>query len=440
MQIELTSRRPTAATVPYEGFPHPRVTEVRRRVAITGIGLVSGAGIGTEAFWDLLMAGRSAVRAIDHFDTTDYPIKIAAPVPGFDPSDFMSPLKARALGRFCQLVSAASRLAVCDARIPDGLLVSRRSGFFMGTAAGPVEIWERQAAAFSDGGYHNIRPTFPLAASPHSAVGNSASELGIMGPIATYCSDCPSGLDAVAAAANQIAGGTIDIALAGGADAPISPLLFGSFVRSKTLAPGGGDIAAACRPFDRQRAGFVLGEGSAILVLEDVDRAIARGARIYGEIAGAGSGRDRPTYVGDTDPSGQGFAAAIESALSDAGMSCFDIDLVSAHAPGISTTDLAEVRALQSVFGSRRSAVPVTSIKGALGHPLASAGVMQIITGLLAAQHSRIPATVNCEEPDAECRLDVVRETPRYARTNATLVTSHGFAGNTTAVVVQSES
>jgi 3-oxoacyl-[acyl-carrier-protein] synthase II len=413
----------------------PRVYE-RRRVAITGIGVVAPSGVGKDALWRLLRTGGSAVGPVRGFDAAAYPVQIAAQLPSFDPQDFMTAAQARHRGRFCQFAVAATQLAVADAEMPLRSLASDRAGLFLGTSAGAVQVGEEQVMALARRGVRGVSRTLAGMISPHSAAVESAADLGIVGPIETICSDCASAADAVTAAYRQISSGLIDVALAGGADAPVTPMLFGAFGRSGMLAKGDGIPERACRPFDRGRSGWVVAEAGAMLVLEDADRAVARGARIYGEILGAGSGRDRPTYIGETDPTGQGFLIAAQRALADAGLGADDVGHVNAHAPGVPMTDLAEARALRALLGNRRRAVPVTSIKGAIGQPLGAAGAVQLATVLLSFAAGAIPPTVNCEEVDPECDLDIVRGEPRAARLECALVTSHGLGGNTTSLVL----
>jgi 3-oxoacyl-[acyl-carrier-protein] synthase II len=408
--------------------------QARRRVVVTGIGVIAASGIGVGPLWDLLRAGRSAVRPLEGFDVRAYPVRIAAQVPGFRARDFMPAGKARLRGRLCQLASAATRLAVEDSGVPGAALAAPGAGLYLGTSAGAVELWEQQSALFQRRGLRGLRPTFPIAVSPNFAAAESASDWGITGAISTISADCPSGLEAVAAACRQIRAGEIDVAIAGGVDAPIAPMLFGASACSGMLASG--EVPErACRPFDRGRTGFVIGEGAAMLVLEDWESAVARGARIHGEILGFGSGRDGAAFVGVTDPSGRGFAAAAGRALGDARLDVGDVDFVNAHAPGVSGTDLAEARALALLFGRR--GVPVTSIKGAVGQPLGAAGVLQLVSSLLALGHGEIPPTCNCDDVDPQCEVDVVRGTPRALAARSALVTSHGFGGNTTALVLR---
>ena len=420
-------------------LPEPareHLEQTGRRVVVTGIGVIAPSGIGIDALWDVLRRGEVTARPITRFDVSEYPVRSAAQVPEFRPRRFMTALKARTASRFCHLTFAASRLAVDDARVSPGDLESSRTGFVLGSSLGPAQVGEDAGASFREHGPCGVRRTLPFAVSPHSASAMAAAELGIAGPIVTLSSECPAGLDAVVSGARQIAAGHLDVAVVGGADAPLTPVLFAGFARSGVLARDAESPGLAARPFDRERAGLVLGEAAAMLVVEERRRALARGARIYGELLGFGSGRDRPTYVGDPDPSGRAFRLAAMAALAEAGLEPSAIDHVSAHAPGVPMTDLAEMRALGTLFagGVRRPAV--TSIKGALGHALAAAGVLQTIAALLALRDGIAPPTASCDRLDPECELDVVRGRPRIAPLERALVTAHGFGGNTTAAVI----
>ncbi len=409
--------------------------ETARRIVVTGIGIVAPSGIGTDRLWSALRRGESAVQPITRFDVSAYPVRIAAEVPDFRPRQFMTALKARTASRFCQLTITAARLAVEDSGLRGDALASLTAGLFLGTSAGPAQVGEDQGALFREHGPGGVHRTLPFALSPHSASAMAASEFGILGPIVTLSSECPAGLDAVVAGARQIAAGALDVAVVGGADAPLTPILFAGFARSGVLAESNDTPRSASRPFDRRRGGFVLGEAGAMLVLEERDRALARGARLYGELLGCGAGRDRPTYVGDQSPSGRAFLLAARSALAEADLTPGDLDHVSAHAPGVPMTDLAELRALHALCGGAHRPV-VSSIKGALGHALAAAGVLQTTAALLTVRDGVVPPTVNCDELDPECDLDVVRGRERRIPVRTALVTAHGFGGNTTALVV----
>jgi 3-oxoacyl-[acyl-carrier-protein] synthase II len=408
----------------------------RNRVVVTGLGVLAASGIGIDALWDAVQQGRSTVGPLTRFDVSGYPVRIAAQVPDFRPRQFMTALKARTASRFCQLTIAAARLAIDDARVCAEALESARAGFFLGSSVGPVEVGEDESALFREHGPCGVRRTLPFTTSPHSASAMAATDLGIGGPIVTLSSECPAGLDAIVSGARQIAAGQLDVAVVGGADAPLTPILFAGFARSGVLAANNERPDRAARPFDRDRAGLVLGEAAAMLVLEDERRAVARGARIYGEFLGFGSGRDRPTYVGDANPSGRAFRLAGTAALEDAGLDPSGIDHVSSHAPGVPTTDLAEMRALAAIFGGTRHRPAVTSIKGTLGHPLAAAGVLQAAVALLSVRDGVVPPIANCDRVDRECTLDVVRGRPRIAPQHRALVATHGFGGNTTAAVI----
>jgi 3-oxoacyl-(acyl-carrier-protein) synthase len=417
-------------------LPPPRITRsrearlARRRVVVTGIGVVAPSGLGKDALWSLLVDGGSAVRRVEGSGW------IAGQIPPFHASDFFAVRRLRGAGRVSRLAAVATRLAVDDARLPPRSLEYGRAGLFLGTAAGHIDVVEEQARVFHTRGVGGVRPRFPLYASPHAAAGLVANAFHVGGPTSTFSSDCPSGLEAVAAAARQIGEGVVDVMLAGGADAPLTPMLFGGFARSGMLALLVDDAERAARPFDAERAGFVLAEAGAMLVLETAEHADARGAHVYGEILGAGAGRDRSASVGVVDPSGRSYLGAGTQALRQARLAPADVGHVSAHAPGLPTTDLAEARGLEALLGDSARHVPVSSIKGALGHPLAAAGILQIAAALLAFERGVVPPTRNCDVIDPACHLAVVRATPRTTPAGAALVTSHGLAGDVTALLV----
>jgi 3-oxoacyl-(acyl-carrier-protein) synthase len=363
-------------------------------------------------------------------------MRFAAPVVGFQPRDFMETGKVRLRGRLCQLITAATRLAVADARIPAARLASSRAGVFVGSSAGPVEMWERQHALFRRRGRASLRPTFPIAISPNFPAAESASDFGVTGPIQTVASDCPSGLDALSTACRLIRAGEIDVALAGGGDAPLTPMLLAAGTCSGFFAHSDRSPAEVSRPFDRDRTGFVIGEGAAMLVLQSLEHALATGAHVYGEVLGIGAGRDGAEYVGVSDPTGRGYTAATDAALADAGCAPEAIDVVSAHASGIPSTDLAEARGLAAALGTHGRRVAVTSIKGVVGHPLAAAGVLQAASSLLALERGVVPPTAYCDALDPRCELNVVRGAPRHVDASTALVLSHGFAGNSTALLL----
>lgn len=413
------------------------VAGARRRVVVTGLGIVAPTGIGAEPLWEALVAGRSAVRAVGG-TLAEHGMRFSAPVVDFQPRDFMDTGKVRLRGRLCQMITAATRLAVADARIPGACLASSRAGVFVGSSAGPVEMWERQHALFRRRGRASLRPTFPIAISPNFPAAESASDFGVTGPIQTVASDCPSGLDALSIACRLIRAGEIDVALAGGGDAPLTPMLLAAGTCSGFFAHGDRDPAQVSRPFDRDRSGFVIGEGAAMLVLQSLEHALATGAHVYGEILGIGAGRDGAEYVGVSDPTGRGYTAATDAVLADAGCEPEAIDVVSAHASGIPSTDLAEARGLAAALGAHGRRVAVTSIKGVVGHPLAAAGALQVASSLLVLERGEVPPTANCEALDPACELNVVRGAPRRVDAATALVLSHGFAGNSTALLLGS--
>lgn len=407
-----------------------------RRVVITGMGVIAPTGIGIDSLWGALVGGRSSISRIASFDATSYPTQIAGQCSSFDPSDYLSASRARRLGRFCQIAVGCAQLAVADAELAgrNGGL-GTNTGIFIGTACGATHVVEEQFAVFQDKGYRRVNPMLAPMASPQAAASQIAAELNAKGPILTVSSDCPAGIDALGWAAREIAAGSLSCALAGGVDTPITPLLMIAFNRTGSLSVRNDAPESASRPFDRDRDGFVISEGAALFVLETLEEAMKRNARIYGEILGIGWGTDPSSEFGRAIAPG-GFASAMANALRSAARPRDEVSFISAHAPAIPATDLAEACAIEDVFGTCASAPAVTSIKGAIGQALAAGSALQVASALHGMQRMTVPPTVNCDELDASCRIDVVRGAAREARPGLVLVNSHGFGGNNSTVAL----
>jgi 3-oxoacyl-[acyl-carrier-protein] synthase II len=409
---------------------------MRRRVVITGMGIVAPTGVGIEPLWNALVEGRSYVTRITRFDASTYPSQIAAQCDWFDPLAYLSSTRARRLGRFCQMAVATAKLAMGDAGIAHakgGL--GPETGIFIGTACGASHIIEEQLAILRDKGYRRLHPMVAPMASPQVAASQVAAELEACGPILTVSSDCPAGIDAIGWAMREIASGNLERAIAGGVDTPVTPLLLIAFNRAGALSVRNDQPACASRPFDQARDGFVLAEGGALFVLESLEAARARGAKVYGELLGLGWGTDPSSEFGRAiEPAG--FEAAMRHGLLSADLTPADIDLVCAHAPGIPATDVAEACAIESLFGTAVAGVSVTSIKGCVGQPLAAGPGLQLATALTAIATEVVPPTVNCDDPDPRCALNIVRGEPTPRHIRVAMVNAHGFGGNNTSMIV----
>jgi 3-oxoacyl-[acyl-carrier-protein] synthase II len=399
----------------------------RRRVAITGLGVVAPNGIGKDVFWENLAAGKSAIGPISHFDASSFPCKVAAEIRNFRAEAFMLPARARHRGRFSQLAVAAAKLALKDALLDAKDLKKLRGDrlrIAIGTSMGGAgDIAEEMRSGFAKGGFKSIPIVSALEFASHAAVGHVSVELGIQGQALTLGSACTTGLDAVDWATSQIADGYADLALAGATDAPLAELAYATLSALGIFASDG-----ICRPYDVHRTGMVLGEGAAILVLEEEDHARSRGAPVYAAVLGAGHGNEAG-YGPRTDTAEKALSNAIRTALSRAGLSAADIDYISAHGNGMPDYDLVETRAFKDALGEIAYSVPVSSIKSMIGHAMGAGSVLQVAAGCLSLQHGIIPPTINLRTPDPECDLDYVPNKARVARIRRVLLNAHAMGG-----------
>ena len=405
------------------------------RVAVTGIGAVTPIGHGRSGLWAGVLANRSAVRAIDRFDASPFPSRIAAQIDDFDPADHLDARRARRLDRFSQLAVVASRMAADDAQLGSGpALDAGRTGVWIGSALGGVAFGEEQHEAYVRGGVRVVAPTLATAVFGGAAASNVAIDQGIRGPAIGNANSCASGAIAIGQAFHALRAGIVDVALAGGAEAPLAPLTFGAFAMIGVLSTRNEDPQHASRPFDVHRDGFVMGEGAAVLVLERWDRAEARGARILGEVLGFGASTDAHHLTAPL-PSGESAAAAITTALADADLGPERIGYVNAHASSTELNELAEARALHLGLGEHARDVPVSGTKGLHGHALGASGAIELAITVCALGTATLPGTCNLAMPDERCELNVLRE-PLKATPDHALSTSFGFGGMNAALVV----
>ena len=408
----------------------------RRRVVITGMGVVAPNGIGVENFWDSLVHGRSAVRRITHFDASSYPCQVAAEVPDFEPTDYMEPKTAKRLARFAQFALAASKMAIKDSEIDLGATDPHRIGVIIGTGLAGNSYSENQHIIFIEKGLKRVSPFAAVMSCGHSAPGVICLELGIRGLNTTVSSGCNSGLDAIYLAYNSIRLGDADIMLAGSGEAPISPYIIGLFSASGLLSKNNGtEPHKAVKPFDVNGDGIVLGEGGAVLVLEELQNARKRKAKIYGEILGYASGNEAYSIF-HIDPAGDMAADVMKMALKNAHLKPEDIDYINAHGNGSPEYDLNETIAIKKVFGESAYRIPVTSIKPIIGQSFSVTGILQVATCLLVINNAIIPPTINHNDPHPNCDLDYVRNQFRESKVNNALMNSLGFGGGHTVVIV----
>ena len=408
----------------------------RRRVVITGIGAVTPIGLTRAGLWEGLRRERSAVRSITRFDPSIFRSQNAAEVNDFVPSDHMEAKRAKRLDRFGHFSVATARMALEDAGLDLAHEDRERVGSMMGTALGGVAYAEDQLGVFLTQGLKGVEPMLALSVFGGAASCNIAIEFGVQGPNSTNAMSCASGTIAIGEAFRQIRDGYADVMIAGGAEAPLAPLCFGSFAIIRAMSTRNDDPAAASRPFDRDRDGFVMGEGSAVLILEEYERARARGAPIYAELAGYGMTNDAHHMTAPL-PGGAQAARAMRIALDDAHLAPGEVGYVNAHGSSTPLNDPTETQAIKRVFGERAYALPVSSTKGYYGHALGASGAIEAAISALSITHEWLPPTVNLERPDEACDLDYIPAAGREARVEHVLTNSFGFGGINAALVLR---
>ena len=413
----------------------------RRRVWVTGIGVITPIGTGLEAFRAGLRTGRSPVRRIDRFDPSQFRSQVAAQVDDFDPLAWMPPKTARQLDRFSQFGLVAGRLALDDAGMTpgaDGAAAPERIGIYLGSALGGIAYAEEQHTRYLERGIRQVAPNLALAVFGGAAPANLGIALNVRGPILSTANSCASGAVALGEALGDLREGRVDAAIAGGCEIPLSPLAFGAFDIIRALSAGHNDEPGrAARPFDASRDGFVMGEGAALLVLEVAEVAERRGAVPYAELRGYGATSDAYHMV-QPRADGRESARAATIALADGGVQAAEIDYVNAHASSTPLGDIAEARAIALALGDRAGTVPVSGTKALYGHPLGASGAIEAAICALAIRDGWAPASVNLVEPDSEIAAilpGLLRE-GRDGDYRRVLSTSFGFGGLNAALVL----
>jgi len=399
-----------------------------RRVVVTGIGAVTPIGSGSAGLLAGLRRAQSAVDLITRFDPAGFACRIAAEVRDFDPLRYMDGRRARRLDRFAQFAVAAARQAADDAALHLEDEDRDRVGCFIGAALGGGAFAEEQHVVFLREGLRRVKPTLALAVFSGSASCNIAIELGLTGPTSANSDSCSSGAIAIGEAFRWIREGHADVMLAGGVECPLSPLIMGSFDILRAMSTRNDAPARACRPFDRGRDGFVMAEGAAILVLEELGRAARRDAPVYGEILGYGTTNDAHHMTAPL-PSGQQAARAMRLAMAEAELVPEQIGYINAHGSATPLNDATETKAIKAALGAHAYRVPVSGTKAMHGHALGATGAIEAAICLLALRADYLPPTINLEEPDPECDLDYIPREGRRARVDYILSNSFGFGG-----------
>lgn len=404
-----------------------------RRVVVTGMGVVSACGIGLDAYWGALKAGQSGVARITHFDSTDFRVHIAAEVKDFDPTVWIDKKRARRMDLFSQYAVAAARMAIEDAQLDVGA-DSDNIGALVASGIGGLETFERETANLLYKGPSRVSPLFIPMEISNMASAQVSIELGCRGPVLAVSSACASGNNAIGDAFELVKRGAADVMLAGGAEATVTPVGISSFASMRALSERNDEPEKASRPFDRDRDGFVMGEGSAILVLEEMERAEARGARIYAEISGYGMSADA-YHISAPEPTGRNAARAIGISLAEAGLQPEDVDYINAHGTSTPLGDEIETRVIRTALGAHAEKVAISSTKSMTGHCLGAAGALEAVACVMTIDQGLIPPTINLDNPCSECDLDYVPNHARQREVKVAISNSFGFGGHNVTIL-----
>jgi|LFRM01.1.fsa_nt_gb 3-oxoacyl-[acyl-carrier-protein] synthase II len=406
-----------------------------RRVVVTGIGVISPLGT-KEQLWNSLLDGVSGVGRITHFDASDYPVQIAAEVKDFDATEYMEPKAARRMDLFCQYAVAAAVQSLADAELEITEANAHRVGVLIGSGIGGLNTIENQLHVLKEKGVNRVSPFLVPMLIPDMASGQTAIITGAKGPNSCTVTACASGTHSIGDAFRIIERGNADVMLAGGAEAGITPLAMAGFIAARALSSRNTEPEHASRPFDLNRDGFVMGEGASVLVLEELEHAQARGARIYCELIGYGASGDA-YHITSPAPEHEGAQRAMKEALADAGISSEQVSYINAHGTSTKYNDYYETLAIKKVFGERAYQIPISSTKSLTGHLLGASGALEAAICALALTHQIIPGTYNYEEPDPDCDLDYVPNQHRRAAIEVAMSNSFGFGGHNAVLLMR---
>ncbi|MBE0426800.1 MAG: beta-ketoacyl-ACP synthase II [Nitrospirae bacterium] len=400
----------------------------KRRVVITGVGMINPLGLNAENSWNNLLAGKSGIRRITYFDTTNFPSQIAGEVEGFNPEDYIEPKEIKKMDRFIHFSIAATAMSLNDAGLKINDKNAERTGVIVGSGIGGLHAIEHYHSVLLEKGPKKITPFFIPMLVINLASGQISIRFGAKGPNSAVSTACATGSHSIGDAFKIIQRGDADIMIAGGTEAVITPLGIGGFTAMKALSTRNNEPEKASRPFDFDRDGFVMGEGAGILILESLESAMDRSARIYAEIAGYGMTADA-YHITSPPPDGEGPARCMEIALKDGGVNPADIDYINAHGTSTRHGDEIETKAIKNIFGEHAYKIAVSSTKSMTGHLLGGAGGVEAVITVLSIYNDIVPPTINLDNPDPECDLDYVPYRSREMTVNNALKNSFGFGG-----------
>jgi len=409
---------------------------MKKRIVITGVGLVTPYGVGKDIFWEGLTSGRSAIGYLSNIDTTDLPVKIGGEIKDFDPESYLGKKEARKMDRFTQFAVVAGMEAIKDARIDLERIDKERVGVIIGSGIGGIHILEQQHSLLLEKGPGRISPFFIPMLISNMASAYLSIMFGFTGISFSVNTACATGATAIGEAVKAIQAGECDIVITGGTDAAITPLSVAGFANMKALSTRNDEPEKASRPFDAERDGFVMAEGAGILVLETLESARSRGAYIYAEVAGVGSTSDA-YHLTAPEPEGRLQARAMELAMIYGGIEKEEVDYINAHGTSTPLNDTIETKAIKSLFGELAYKIPISSNKSMIGHTLGAAGSIELIATALTIKEGIIPPTINYEYPDPECDLDYVPNTKRVKEVKVALSNSFGFGGHNVSIALK---
>jgi 3-oxoacyl-[acyl-carrier-protein] synthase II len=408
----------------------------QRRVVITGAGMITPLGTGTQKSWEGIIAGRSAIRNITHFDTEGFPCQIAGEVPDFDVNDFVAAKEQKKMDRFIHFGLAAATLAMEDSGLKITDSNAERVGVIVGAGVGGLESIERCTKILNDKGPKRVTPFFIPMTIINLTSGHISIRFGAKGPNSAVATACASGTHAIGDAFKLIQRGLTDAMICGGSEAVITPLGITGFTSMKALSTRNDEPQRASRPFDTDRDGFVMGEGSGILVIEEMEHAVKRGARIYAEIVGYGLNSDA-YHITSPAPNGEGAARCMRSTLQDAGLQTEDVNYINAHGTSTKYGDELESTAIKTVFGKHAYSLCVSSTKSMIGHLLGASGGVEAAICALSVYNKIVPPTINLDNPDTQCDLDYVPHNARPLDINIAMSNSFGFGGTNACIILK---